>query len=56
MQLMRRKFSDHKATLKLKYIKDCNTREGMIKNCPKNIRMREWVSFVNHTLTTKAKV
>ncbi|XWS08945.1 hypothetical protein CRYUN_Cryun40dG0043700 [Craigia yunnanensis] len=27
----------------------------MIKNCPKNIRMREWMSFVNHTLTTKAK-
>ncbi|XWS60877.1 hypothetical protein CRYUN_Cryun07bG0075500 [Craigia yunnanensis] len=56
MQLMGQKFCDHKGTLKLKYIKDCNTHEGMIKNCPKNIRMKEWVPFVNHTLTTKAKV
>ena len=53
---MGRKLSDHKGTLKPRYIKECNTREGMIKNFPKNIRMREWVPFVNHTLTTKAKV
>ena len=56
MQLMGWKLSDHKGTLKPRYIKDCNMHEGMIKNFPKNIRMREWVPFVNHILTTKAKV
>ena len=35
MQLMGRKFSNYKGTLKPRYIKDCNTHEGMIKNFQK---------------------
>ena len=53
---MEQKLSNHKGTLKCKYIKDYKTCERMNKNCPKSFRMREWVPFVNHTLPTKIKV
>ena len=56
MQLMGRKFSDHKGTLKPRYIKVATCVKEWLKISQKNIRMREWVPFVNHILTTKAKV